>query len=577
MAQMTQNRPVTTTRFARSRLSATAAISVPVVAMTALGLWRIDRGGMWRDEAVTYEVGQRSLPQIWRLLHEVDAVHGLYYLFMHVVLGVHASEVTLRLPSVVGAAVAAGLVAAIGTRLARPRVGLWAGLLFACTPMVSHYAQEGRSYALVAAGALAATLLLLRALDGRSWWPYGLTLAVTSLLHEFAVLILIAHGVTLLLSRASRRDWTRWIASSGAAVLVLLPLVYVSNGQSKQVSWLARPDLERVESLTRMFFGTYGAVYWTSLLLALVALPGGRRLSVATVAAPLLVLPPAVLLLASQEKPMYDDRYVLYALAGAPLLVAAGADRLLSLAAALFSPRAGSAVVEALPARVDAPTLALRLDPVPAGAPARGDETGERGPAGMPVPPSGPPSDAPPAGQAPARRRAVLQGAVALAGALAIAGAFVFQLPEQRHERTTASRADNLGEVGAAAARMMRPGDAVMYLPAISRRAELGYPADFRGTRDMTLAVPGPESGTLYGTELSPEKVRAGFRGVDRLWVVSQSYTLWKGSRWAPSDPVEKAKLAIVKDDFVAAQPSQVAVLRGTVIRLYVRKDRGRS
>ncbi|MET8979236.1 glycosyltransferase family 39 protein [Streptomyces sp. NPDC004539] len=567
---------MTTTRSARSRLAAAVPIAIPVVVMSALGLWRIDRGGMWRDEAVTYEVGQRSLPQIWRLLHEVDAVHGLYYLFMHVVLGVHASEVTLRLPSVVGAALAAGIVAALGTRLAGPRVGLWAGLLFACTPMVSHYAQEGRSYALVAAGALGATLLFLRALDGRSWWPYGLTVAVTCVLHEFAVLVLLAHGVTLVLSGASRRTWTRWIASSGAAVLALLPLVYISNGQSKQVSWLARPDLERVESLTREFFGTYGAVYWTSLLLALVALPSRRRLSVATVAAPLLVLPPAVLLLVSQERPMYDDRYILYALAGAPLLVAAGADRVLrgvSLAAARITPRAGDDATGAPPARVDAPTLALRLDPVPAGAPARGDDSEGRGLPVVPVAPSGPPSDVPPAGQARGRTRVLLQGAVALAGVLAIAGTFVFQLPVQRVERTTASRADDLAQVGAAAARMMRPGDDVMYLPEISRRSELAYPADFRGTRDTTLAVSGPDSGTLYGTALSPEEIRAGLKGVDRLWVVSQSYTLWKGSEWAPQDPVEKAKLAIVKDDFVAARPSQVAVLRGTVIRLYVRKD----
>ncbi|WP_246562056.1 glycosyltransferase family 39 protein [Streptomyces roseirectus] len=548
--------------------------------MLALGMWRIDRGGMWRDEAVTYEVGQRSLPQIWHLLHEVDAVHGLYYLLMHGVLTVHASEVTLRLPSVVGAAVAAGLVAAIGTRLARPRVGLWAGLLFACTPMVSHYAQEGRSYALVAAGAIGATYLLLRALDGGPWWPYGLTLAVTCLLHEFAVLVLLAHGVTLVLCGAARRAWTRWLASAAAVVLVLAPLAYISNGQSAQVSWLTRPDMERVERLAHMFIGMYGAVYWTCLLLAVVALPSRRRLSVATVAAPLLVVPPAALLLVSQERPMYDDRYVLYALAGAPLLAAAGADRVLrglSLLARRVAPRAGDAA-EVPPARVDAPTLALRLDPVPAGAPARADDSDGRGLAVVPqTRPSESSADGPSTGNPPGRPRVrmALRGAVALAGALAIAGSFAFQLPEQRFERTTASRGDDLAEVGAAAARLMRPGDAVLYLPAISRRSALAYPADFRGTRDMTLDVPGPASGTLYGTELSPAEVRAKLAGVDRLWVVSQSHALWRGSRWAPEEPVEKTKLALVKDDFVAAVPRQVAVLRGTVIRLYVRKDRG--
>lgn len=102
--------------------------------MIALGLWGLDRGGMWGDEGVTFLVGRRTAPQIWRLLHGVDAVHGLYYLLMHAVLAVHPGEVALRLPSVCGAAATAGLVAALGVRLARPRVGLWAGLLYAITP-----------------------------------------------------------------------------------------------------------------------------------------------------------------------------------------------------------------------------------------------------------------------------------------------------------------------------------------------------------------------------------------------------------------------------------------------------------
>ncbi|MGW3985062.1 glycosyltransferase family 39 protein, partial [Streptomyces mirabilis] len=147
--------------------------------MLTLGLWRLDRGGMWRDEAATYQVARRSVPQIWHLLHHVDAVHGLYYLFMHLVLAPAPGEVALRLPSVVGAAATAGLVAALGIRLCNPRVGLWAGLLYAVTPLTGHFAQEGRSYALVAAGATAATLLLVRALrGGRGWWAYGVTVAV---------------------------------------------------------------------------------------------------------------------------------------------------------------------------------------------------------------------------------------------------------------------------------------------------------------------------------------------------------------------------------------------------------------
>ncbi|WP_344317878.1 glycosyltransferase family 39 protein, partial [Streptomyces javensis] len=139
------------------------AIVVPMAVMLGLGLWGLDRGTMWRDESATYQMARRTLPQIRDALGTVDAVHGLYYLLLHPVLALRPSEVTMRLPSVLAAVAATALVAALGCRLARPRVGLWAGLLYATTPVVTHYAQEGRSYALVAACAAGATYLLVGA------------------------------------------------------------------------------------------------------------------------------------------------------------------------------------------------------------------------------------------------------------------------------------------------------------------------------------------------------------------------------------------------------------------------------
>ncbi|MFD1659424.1 hypothetical protein ACFSL4_14710, partial [Streptomyces caeni] len=311
-----------------------AAVLVPVVVMFALGLWGLDRGGMWRDEAATYQVARRSVPQIWHLLHTVDAVHGLYYLLMHMVLAVRPGEVPLRLPSVCGAAAAAGLVAALGARLCRPRVGLWAGLLYAATPMVGHYAQEGRSYALVAAGVAGATLLLVRAARGGRWWPYGAVVAVTCVLHEFAVLVLPAHACTLALARVPARVWRGWACAAGSAVAVLLPLVLVSRGQAAQVAWLRAPDAASVVRLVEEFAGPGRVVLGPYLVLMALAVavrmpgPARRGVSPAGVALPLLLIPPAVLMAVSRLSPLYDDRYVLYALAGAPLLAAAGAERL---------------------------------------------------------------------------------------------------------------------------------------------------------------------------------------------------------------------------------------------------------
>ncbi|MCZ4509725.1 glycosyltransferase family 39 protein [Streptomyces sp. ActVer] len=566
------------------------AVLVPVLVMSAIGLWGIDRGGMWRDEAVTFQVARRSLPQIWQLLHSVDAVHGLYYLLMHPVLAVHPGEVALRLPSLCAAAATAGLVAALGARLARPRVGLWAGLLYAVTPMAGHFAQEGRSYALVAAGVAASTLLLARSVtadagaDGNAdgngggggdqedvpvgllarharvvgWCAYGGVVAVTVLLHEFAVLILLAHAATLALARMPRRVWRDWACAAGAVLLVLLPLALISSGQAEQVAWLRPPGGGTVERLLRSFTGPTQLVLGPYLLLIALALrhpftPPARRgeLSLPAVALPLLLLPPAVLIAVSRHWPLYDDRYVLYAVAGAPLLAAAGAERLL-----LAARRAGFA-------RRDADGLMRGgLGGGPGGAP---------GPASDPGPGPGPDPD-PDLDSGRGLGSALVRGVrvpyvATLVGVLAISLAFVSQLPVLREDRDPARRPDNLAVVSAAAAQRMSPGDSVLFLPSLGRRSALAYPKGFQGTRDIALEEPAPLSGTLYGRETGPDELRRRLAGLERVWVVAEPYAL--KSVWYPSDPTERVKLTVVGEEFV---PRAEFVRKGTILRLYVRR-----
>ncbi|MFJ5728616.1 glycosyltransferase family 39 protein [Streptomyces paradoxus] len=485
--------------------------------MLATALWGLDRGGMWGDESVTFQVAQRTVPQIWRLLHDVDAVHGLYYLFMHVVLAVHPGEVVLRLPSVCAATATAGLVAALGVRLAGPRVGLWAGVLYAITPMTGHYAQEGRSYALVAAGVAGATLLLLRAVDGtggRVWWPYGTVLALTCVLHELAVPVLGAHALTLALLRVPGGVWSGWGRAAGAVALLLLPLVWVSQGQSGQVAWLVSPGWDRVERLARNFSpGPAGPVFWGSLLLMAVGL---RERRTAAVALPLLLVPPGILMTVSQVRPLYHDRYVLYALAGASLLFAAGAGRV-------------------------------------AGALGRVRFEGRRLRAGG------------------RRVRAV----VGVSGVLALTVTFLSQLPVHRQDRSAAHRPDNLAGVSALAAGRMRPGDPVLFVPSAGRLAALAYPKGFRRSRDIALRESAPRSATLWGREGTPGELRRRLASVDRVWVVAERSAL--DPRRSPPDPVERTKLAVLAEGFIVREEHvrEERVRDDVLLRLYVRRPPG--
>ncbi|MFI5973758.1 glycosyltransferase family 39 protein [Streptomyces sp. NPDC051452] len=529
-------------------------MGVPALVMLVIGLWGLDRGGIWRDEAVTFQVGRRTVPQIWRLLHGVDAVHGLYYLLMHAVLAVHPGEVVLRLPSVAAAAVTAGLVAALGTRLVRPRVGLWAGLLYAVTPMAGHYAQEGRSYALVAAGATGATVLLVRAVRhtrqargprdarevrgarGGSWCAYGVVLALTCWLHEFAVLLLLAHAVSLLLARAGTRVWRQWGRVSGAVVLSLLPMIVLSRAQAAQVAWLRRPTADTADGVSRAFLGSVPGVYWVCLGFALVALAGlvGRRgeLTCAGVALPLTVVPPGVLMLVSQVSPLYVDRYVLYALSGAPLLVACGAER---VAGAL-----------------------RRLRPGGAGTPGPLRSGGDGAPAFLWSVPGGP--SRPP-------RLGGRFRLVTWAGVLGVVLVLHQQFALLRADRDPGRRPDDLAAVSRIAARRLAPGDPMLFLPAQTRNVAIAYPRAFRGARDVALVEGAAASGTLYGREAGPGELRRRLARLDRVWVVADPRLL--AGRWTPSQPAERIKLAVLEGEFTRREE---AARGGLTVRLYVRR-----
>ncbi|MGW7434945.1 glycosyltransferase family 39 protein [Streptomyces sp. NPDC054849] len=275
---------------------------LPPLLAALLGLWGLERGGsMWRDESVTWQVAHRPLGGIGELLGRVDAVHGLYYLLMHGVFQAWDGGLwALRLPSVAATVLAAAGVAAVAHRLSGERAALIAGCVYAVLPPVQMYAQEGRSYALVAAAVVWATYLMLR----ERWAAYAVVLLLGCWLHEFAVLALLAHAFTAWRSRGWRR-------SAAAVLVLLLPLAVVSARQAQQqLGWLGRPSWQD--------WAAYGVVAVAALLLA-----RGAAKDLVRVALPLVLLPPGLLMTISLVHPWYVDRYVLYALAGLALLAGA--------------------------------------------------------------------------------------------------------------------------------------------------------------------------------------------------------------------------------------------------------------
>ena len=94
--------------------------------VAAVGYWR---PSIWTDEAATITSATRSLPELWHMIHNIDAVHGLYYLFMHFWIAVFGSSaLSIRLPSLLAVGIAAAGTVVLARRLTNRSVALLAGV-----------------------------------------------------------------------------------------------------------------------------------------------------------------------------------------------------------------------------------------------------------------------------------------------------------------------------------------------------------------------------------------------------------------------------------------------------------------
>ncbi|MEV7680309.1 glycosyltransferase family 39 protein [Streptomyces sp. NPDC088341] len=506
-----------------------AAGLIPAATAFALGMWGITREGtMWRDESVTYQVAHRSLPEIWRLLRHADAVHGLYYFFMHALYGVwDGGLLTLRIPSVLSIAVAAAFVGLIGRRLAGVRAGVLSGTVFALVPDIQMYAQEGRSYAMVCALVACSTYLLVRSLDsssGMCWALYALVNLTAVWLHEFAVLALLAHGVSVAVTRPGPGNGRSWSIAAALAFVGSLPLILFSMGQSDQVSWIGWPKAAEWGEIAAWIFVSLAAAGYLSSGKGRSGgngrsgsgnrgkARGSGNAAVRRVGLPLAVLPTAVLLLGSLREPMYVDRYALFTNVGIALLLGTALDRL------------------SVPDRLSA----------------RSRRTGTDGVHGTAV----------------AHRPTA--HVAAMAGLFAVL--VLVLVPVSSQLRKPESRKDDLTAIAKAVEEVSADGDGVIFTPARRREWKLSANGRFDALDDLALEETPAVSGSLQGEEMSAARVRARMLSAPRIVVLSDP-------PGEPEDAVarEAMKRAVLRTYFHVCVRERV---RGAQITLYAQSVR---
>ncbi|HEX4442031.1 MAG TPA: glycosyltransferase family 39 protein [Galbitalea sp.] len=328
----------------RPGLAARAAVlGLITTALSVAGSWI---PSVWGDEATSILSSERSLPSLFRMLGHVDAVHGTYYLLLHFWVGLFdASAFSVRVPSAIAAGVAAAGVVVLATRLAGPRVGIFAGIVFAVLPRTTYMGEEARGYALSAACAVWVTILLVHLLSSRAsrvtWVAYAISVAACGYVFLFSLLLLPVHAVLVI---TYRRDLLRrWLAWLCAAVAIAAPVIVYGIAEEGQIAFLSARTAATFNSVTiGQWFGNpvFATLAWAAIAVTLALgtrswvrnrADSRRRCSPAPstpgtpslvlVGALWLILPMSILLGVNWVHAVYSSRYLSFAAPAAALLI----------------------------------------------------------------------------------------------------------------------------------------------------------------------------------------------------------------------------------------------------------------
>ena len=284
----------------------------------------------WQDEGATWIVNQRSLPQFFSLLRDVDAVHGVYYLIMRAWQHVAGDSVIgLRMFSVVAVALGAGLAVLLASELFGDRSALWAGLAYAVLPQATWGAIEARSYVFSATAVTAAMLAFWIAVRVRRWYvwaAYSVLLAFSVHVFMFGALAFVGLGLAIFFF--DRRAVRGAIISTAAGIVACVPFVVFAMRQSGQVDWIRQYTYGPESYLVTTLWGGTALAKWAgSAILVTVlgwAVWSARRRDlraglIATIG--WLVMPTAILVAGSPIGLLYIPRYVTVSFPALALLI----------------------------------------------------------------------------------------------------------------------------------------------------------------------------------------------------------------------------------------------------------------
>jgi mannosyltransferase len=334
---------------ARARIAAVAATCLPLCGVLVVAVYLRFAGLAFQslsdDEGYSFALSQRSFTHMIGLFRW-EGNGTLYSVVLWPLVRISESADMLRLPAALAGVAAVAATYWAGRELTTRRVALIAALLLAVNPMAVRYADFARPFSFVLLFSALSLALLARHLRTGARLPlagYSVVLALAAYSNSLAPVLLVPIHL-LLTAPAGRAALRRVELAIGGAVVLASPAIALAvfeTGRRNPLYWLTRPGPGRIASVVEEFMiGRARDDVWTVRAAVIVAVLVTGALIVAQLRwsrssrswpLPLFAwtfLPFVIALGISIVRPVFFGAYLIVALPGLCLLLAAGASRL---------------------------------------------------------------------------------------------------------------------------------------------------------------------------------------------------------------------------------------------------------
>ena len=314
-----------------------------------LRIYRLGSYDLWFDEVLC--VFQKA--DLNNIINGkiLDSNPPLYFLILHFFTPFKTSEFTLRIPSAIFGVLTVFAIYKFSKRFFNEKAALISSFLLAISPFHIYYSQEVKMYSMFILFSLLSlyflTLAITETKESKNlWWAgFVITNALSLYTHYYGIMLILVETMIflfyLIFNVLAKEITNKWLISNVIIFVIFLPWVpimlreHLSKTSGFVTTWIPKPGLETFFYTFKNFSVGFSSPRWNYLLASLVfglcfilgLIELYKRKEFFLIITSYFFIPPVILFLLSQYRPVYLDRYISFIIPIFCVILASGISR----------------------------------------------------------------------------------------------------------------------------------------------------------------------------------------------------------------------------------------------------------